>query len=186
MNFKNEKILNLYQSIIDQFNTEDNYVYGLIFRELLFHLTGRLHSHIKVVFEKFRDKLNLSPNLSDEKLRSICESKYNNATHIQGIHYNFKNWQTNPWILAEFFSPTLAKHPDYDIDAQSLLYIIINFKGFKVVRQYAKDVNLDRCKYYGHTGKRGIYPDQFDDCFNRCKLLLEELDEHITEIAQND
>jgi len=178
----------LFKAIIEQLNynhnrlnPSDDYVHGLKFREILFDLKPTLLSYIEDVFLRFQVELRDNQGITTiTDVRNICKSKYNERDYKRLPYYKFKNWNTDAWCLAQYFSPTLARNSTrrvrFEIDIHSLLEILEQFNGFTDLhRTYANMVKNERNKLYGHLSTRGISYTQYQTAALHSFLLQEYL-----------
>jgi len=153
----------------------NNYACALKYREELFNLKDLLYTYVERVFKKFQTDLITEENIADDVI-TVCRRKFYQKDKISH-NYDFTDWDNNVWILAKFFSPTLARNcwsnPPWEIDLQSLLEILEQFRDFGgYVRICARIVKHGRNTLYAHLSAPCITSEQYrKGCFQVNKLF---------------
>lgn len=159
----------LYKTIVQSLD-EDNYVYGLKYRELLFHLRESLTEFIQKLFRELHAKH--LRTFTDYQVQQFC--RFNHSEQ----RFPFKLIAKDVATFIGCFSPTLKNHPRYQHDVTILLEVCENFKPLAEIINYyslATHVKRDRHLCYGHISQIGITLGQFRTVQYPIKVIERQL-----------
>jgi len=166
----------IFKDIIENLS-EDSYLNGLKFRTILFDLKDKLTSFIEEVFSNIQSYL-IKLNYQQYEVAHFC---YKNISCDRRYHYpqfySLDRWDSDLWVLATFFSPTLTnpRHTNFQRDVVSLLEILQHFQWFDNNFHSLQALKEFRNEFYGHIPRTGICQADYD----RAQPLIDVFEEQL-------